>query len=336
MENDLIAKIEKAGLVGRGGAEYPTAKKWQEVKQAAGEPKYVICNASEGELGLFKDLYILKNHPEQVVKGMVLALDYLGAKDAFFNINEKYFRQVKSKLTKRVDDYNGRGYNIKFFIEEPSYIGGEETALLNAIEGKRTEPRLKPPYPSSAGLFGQPTLINNVETLYNVASVDDGTFADKRFYSISGEARKGGVYHLPADWDIEKILKETGNFPDFEFFVQIGGSASGLVCRQEQIKTQKATGAGSIEIYKKKTDPKKILSRWLEFYQRESCGKCAPCRAGTYQLYDLIKNRREIPWEEMFEILETTEETSFCALGRSISVPIKSYYENIVTKQISQ
>ncbi|MDP3052433.1 MAG: NADH-ubiquinone oxidoreductase-F iron-sulfur binding region domain-containing protein [bacterium] len=333
MENDIIAKIEKAGLVGRGGAEYPTAAKWQGVKKEAEEKKYVICNASEGELGLFKDLYILKHYPEQVVKGIILALDYLNVKDAFFNLNKKYYRQIKFKLMPIIKSYNQKGYNIQIFSEEPSYIGGEETALLDAIEGKRTEPRLKPPYPSSVGLFGKPTIINNVETLYNVACVNDGIFDNKRFCSLSGKIKNRGVYHLPADWSVEKILKETGNYPDFDFFVQIGGSASGPIYNKEQIKNQKMTGAGGLEVYDKKTEPQKIILRWLEFFQKESCGKCAPCRMGSFQLLNLVRSNKNIPWNELFEILEATKETSFCALGRAISEPIYSYYSNVLAKK---
>jgi len=333
MKNSFLAKMEKAGLVGRGGAEYPTAKKWLEVKQASGSPKYVICNASEGELGLFKDLYILKNYPEKVVQGMVLALDYLKSKQAFFSINQKYYRQLRPKLIKLVRKYNRQGYNIQFFPKEPSYIGGEETALLNAIEGKRTEPRLKPPYPSSAGLFGKPTLINNVETFYNIACLKDNTFIDNRFYSVSGKVKNKGVYFLPADLTIEQILKRTDNYPDFEFFIQAGGSAAGLVFNSKQIKKQKMAGAGGLEVYDKKTNAKKVILRWLEFYQQESCGKCGPCRMGTFQLYDLIKRRKNIPWKELFEIFESTEQTSFCALGKSVSLPIMSYYKNVFKKQ---
>lgn len=327
---DLINEIEKAGLIGRGGAEYPTAKKWREVKQSPEPQKYVICNSSEGEIGLSKDLHILENYPEMVLRGIILALDYLGTKEAFFNLNKKYYSKLKSKLLPAIREYNGQGYNIKIFMEDPSYIGGEETALLNAIEGKRTEPRLKPPYPSFAGLFEKPTIINNVETLYNVACVEKGAFENKRFYSISGKVKNRGVYHLPADWNIEKVLKETDNYPSFDFFVQIGGSASGLVCNKEQIKSQKMIGAGGIEIYDAKDKPKEVILRWLKFYEKESCGQCAPCRMGTYQLHDLVKKRKDVPWKDVFEILEATGATSFCALGRSANIPITSYYKNVL------
>jgi NADH:ubiquinone oxidoreductase subunit F (NADH-binding) len=333
VNNDLIEKIEKAGLVGRGGAGYPTAKKWQEVAKAVGNKKYVVVNASEGETGLFKDIHILTNYPDMVLKGVVLALDHLNSRDAYINLNKQYYRLLRLKLNPLLKEYDDKGYNIKIFVEEPSYIGGEETALLNAIEGKRTEPRSKPPYPSLAGLYTKPTLINNVETLYNVACVAEGTYDKKRFYCLSGKLKNKGVHNLPEDWSVEKILKETGNYPGFEFFVQIGGGASGTVCDSSQIKDRLATGAGAIEVFdKKKTDPRKLILRWLEFYQKESCGKCTPCRAGTYQLYEMVKASREIPWPEMFEILETMEATSFCALGRSVIEPIRSYYSNVLKK----
>jgi len=329
--NDIADKIEKAGLVGRGGAGYLTAKKWREVAAAPGEKKYVVVNASEGETGLFKDIFILKNHTDALLKGVVLALDHLRAKDAYFNLNKNYYREVGKKLEESIKPYNDNGYNIKIFVEDPSYIGGEETALLNAIEGKRTEPRSKPPYPSMSGLYAKPTLINNVETLFNVACVEDGTYEKKRFYCITGPKGRKSVHHLPDDWDVERILKETGNYPKFDFFVQIGGGASGTVCDQDQIKGKLATGAGAIEVFdKKKTDSRKLLLRWLEFYQKESCGKCTPCRAGTFELYEMVKASREIPWPKMFEVLETMEITSFCALGRSVMEPIRSYYSNVL------
>ncbi len=333
MNGDIVEKIEKAGLVGRGGACYPTARKWREIRSIESDKKYVICNASEGEIGLFKDIHILEHHPDEVVRGMELAMDYLNTNKAFFNINENYYRKVGFRLREAVKHHGHRGHTFQFFIEEPSYIGGEETALLNAIEGKRTEPRHKPPYPSVFGLFGKPTLINNVETFFNVALVDNGTYEGRRFYSISGPVNNGGVHHMPEDWEIEKVLRESGNYPDFEFFVQLGGSASGLVMNQEQIKTQKMVGAGGLEVYPVDTDPKDLLMRWIGFYQEESCGKCTPCRMGSFALKEIVESSDELKWDEIFKILEVTKETSFCGLGRSISEPINSYYSNIINRK---
>ncbi len=330
MTQELIQKIEQAKLVGRGGAAYPTHLKWKSVKQAKGEQKYVICNASEGEIGLFKDIYILENFMESVVAGMVLAMDYLGSRDAYFNFNKNYYKRVGDRLNMVLAKYLQAGYRIEVFQEEPSYIGGEETALINAISGHRTEPTLKPPYPSDAGLFGQPTLVHNVETLYNIARVNRDEFQDRRFYCISGEVKNRGVYRLPANWSVEQILIETDNLPNSGFFVQVGGSASGSVFNSEQISYELVTGAGSIEVYSSEMPAKELLTKWFSFYSAESCGKCTPCRLGTFQLYRMIENGDDIPWDGIVELLETLETTSFCALGQSVAKPVKDYISNIL------
>lgn len=326
----LIQKIKEAKLVGRGGAEFSTALKWEMVKKAKGSPKYVVCNASEGELGVFKDFYILKNHTAEVVKGMVLAMDYLGTKQAYFNLNRRYYTRLLRQLDKALKPYEKKGYIFKIYEEDPSYIGGEETALLNAIEKKRVEPRRKPPYPVEAGLFGKPTLINNVETFFNVTKAEEGTFEPKRFYSLSGHLKHSGVFYLPDYWTIHQVLEATKNLPKSDFFVQVGGSASGLVFNQQQTLDQKVGGAGSLQVYKGTTKPRDLLLHWFKFYAHESCGKCTPCREGSYQLYELLKNNKTVPWKKMMEIVETMGKTSFCALGKSILIPVKSYRKNVL------
>ncbi|MBD3330516.1 hypothetical protein GF354_03215, partial [Candidatus Peregrinibacteria bacterium] len=321
----------------RGGAGFPTHKKWEFVKAAEGSPKYVICNASEGEMGVFKDLYILENHLEEVFEGMKLAMDYLETNKAYFNINEEYWNKLNNKIEQLAEQYEKDNYIFTIYKEPPSYIGGEETALLNAIEGDRIEPRLKPPYPASQGLYGKPSLINNVETFYNVFLADKGMFDRKRFYAISGKVRNPGVYYLPDFYTIEKILNETDNWPTFEFFVQIGGSASGPVFRSDQLAEQEMTGAGSIEVYSEKTTEIEILKKWFEFYKKESCGKCTPCREGSYQLFEMIKeidDVDEIPWKNISKIINNMEQTSFCALGKSLALPIKTYTKNILHKNL--
>lgn len=332
MPENIITKIKNAGLVGRGGASFPTATKWEFVKKAKGNKKYVICNASEGELGIFKDIYILKNHLERVFKGLKIAMDFLETREAYFNLNLNYYHQIHEKFDILINEFKKQGYAIKVYKEKPSYPGGEETALLNAIEGKRLEPRLKPPYPADRGLFGKPTLIHNVETLFNIADVADGKFENKRFYCISGIAKYFGVFQLPADWSVLKVLKETNNIPHFDYFVQIGGSASGLVLNKNQLGKQEMIGAGSIEIYRKSINPHDLLLRWFTFYDNQSCGKCTPCREGTFQLHELLKSHKRIPWKKIMAILEVLEETSFCALGKSVPIPVKSYLKNILKK----
>lgn len=330
MSEGVLEKIKQAGLVGRGGAEFPTWKKWEAVSKAEADKKYVICNASEGELGLFKDIHVLEHHLEDVFKGLKAAMDYVGAKEAFFNFNKDYYKKVRKNAEYLARQYRKEGVEITFFKEEPSYIGGEETALLEAIEGRCSEPRLKPPYPSDAGLFGKPTLIHNVETLFDINAVLEGSYEGKRFYCISKNGTPLGVAHMPADWSIEQVLKEAGFYPEEDFFVQIGGSASGLVLNKEQLSEEKMIGAGSIEIYPADMDPKELLQRWFDFYAAESCGKCTPCKAGSYNLASILKKNTEIPWGPLMELIEAMEKTSFCALGKSIALPVRSLRKNIL------
>lgn len=334
MKNTILEKIEKACLVGRGGAGFPTHLKWKFMQKSKKGQRYVICNASEGELGLFKDIYILRNHLDKVFRGLQIAMDFVETKDGYFNMNMNYYHQIQHEVDHMVEEYKQKGYNIIIFKENPSYPGGEETALLNAIEGHRLQPRLKPPYPAEKGLFGHPTLVHNVETLFNVASVDEGTFKGHRFYCISGPIKNVGVYHLPAEWSIERVLKETENIPAFQYFAQIGGSASGVVYNSTQLKKEKVTGAGSIEVYREEMHPQDLLLKWFSFYNDQSCGKCTPCREGTHQLYKLVRENHNIPWKRIMEILEVLEESSFCALGTSVPVPVRSYLKNVLKKKI--
>lgn len=330
----LLQKIEDAKLVGRGGAGFPTHLKWKFVEKAKGSKKYVICNASEGEIGLFKDIYILDHHTKEVFEGMRLAMDFLGTKYAWFNMNANYYRNLHEKLDALIKEYKKQGYVFRVFQEKPSYIGGEETALLNAIEGKRAKPRLKPPFPAEKGLFGKPTLVHNVETLYNICQVDRGTFKDDRFYCLLGPVRYPGVYELPANMTLLEVLEKTNNVPEFDYFVQIGGSASGVVLNSEQLKTEKMSGGGSIEVYRADTPAKEMLMKWFDFYSKESCGKCTPCREGTYQLDQMIKQDGKIPWRQISEILDLLESGSFCALGKSVPVAVRTYCENVLHKKI--
>lgn len=331
---NLIQKIEKAGIVGRGGGCFPAHLKWQATKKSLSKAKYVVCNGSEGEPGVFKDIYILIHHPEQVIKGMALAMDYLKTKEGYFNFNKIYWKKIKKDFQKKLKPYQNKGYNFTIYEEDPSYIGGEEMALLNSIEGKEVQPRMKPPYSSEVGLFGKPTLVHNVETLYEIAQVEDENYDHTRYYSISGAAKKPGVYKLDKNLNIQEILEQTKNLPKFDFFVQIGGSASGLVLNKDQLKKQKMIGAGSIEIYKSNLKPIKLLKKWFEFYKIQSCGKCTPCREGSYQLHELIKNAKSIPWKKITPIIDSMDKTSFCALGKAIATPYRSYTKNILNKKV--
>jgi NADH:ubiquinone oxidoreductase subunit F (NADH-binding) len=328
--DQILEKLEKAEILGRGGAAFPAHRKWQRVKGAGDTQKYLVCNASEGELGVKKDFYILDNFLEDVFKGMIVAMDFLDTEEAYININSDYYQKLRSKIDPMVEQWKNKGYTFNIFQEEPSYIGGESSTLLNAIEGKRSQPSDRQPSNSINGINGHPTLIHNVETLYDIALVAEDRYENKRFYTLGGQASNPGVYYLPKDWTVERVLQETNNYPTLGFFVQVGGGASGVVWGQEQIKIEAAIGCASVEVYPLNMDPKELLLKWFRFYEQQSCGKCTPCREGSYQLRKLVEDNQNIPWASILDITQNMKITSFCALGMSLAKPIESYLKNVL------
>ncbi|MDD4271776.1 MAG: NADH-ubiquinone oxidoreductase-F iron-sulfur binding region domain-containing protein [Patescibacteria group bacterium] len=328
---DILSKIKKANLVGRGGAGFPTAKKWSSVAKAledkeAGEGKsYVVCNASEGEPGVMKDGYILEHYADRVIDGIKIAIDFLLAEKGYLFLNHSYYKKLNKTLTPFLKDSK-----IEIFIKpiNAGYIGGEESAILNAIEGRRIEPRLKPPFPTAKGLWGYPTLINNVETFYNVSLAASGDYKNKRFYTITGDCPFEGVYELPDNLIIEKLLNQTKNYPKFPFFAVVGGSASGEALNSSQLKRQ-VSGAGSIAIYSlAKNNFKKAIKSWLDFFVNESCGQCTPCREGVYRLQEIFM-KEKIDWPMFNSLLDNLSDTSICALGSSVATTMKSFIKNV-------
>ena len=336
----ILKKIEAAALVGRGGASYPVAHKWAAVKEALKNNKfgYLVVNGAEGEPGVKKDGFILDKYTEDFIRGLYLADNFLDSekiKKIYLFLNHNYYQRYSLKIKNILKNkkYQKLEKKIEFFLKplDLSYISGEETAILNIIEGKKITPRLKPPYPTEYGLFGQPTLINNIETLYNVALVESDKYDEKRFYTLTGALKKPGVYRFSTNLTIENILRESGNYPSFKFFVQIGGQASGEVFNSEQLDVP-AESAASIMVYdQEKTNEKKLLQYWLNFYREQSCGNCTPCREGTYRLLEMIK-AKEFDRDLFWDIVNSLKESSFCALGSSLSIPLISYFKNIKHK----
>jgi NADH:ubiquinone oxidoreductase subunit F (NADH-binding) len=325
---NIISKLKESNLLGRGGAGFPTYLKWDLVKKAKGEKKYVICNASEGEPFVFKDKYIIEKYPEEVISGIVLAMETTGAKEAYFYLNKDYYFRYANKLKKIIGKKN-----IKLFKKQSGYIGGEESALCESIEGKRAEPRFKPPYLAEKGLFGCPTLVNNVETFYYASKINKGEYNNTRFYSINGDVLNPGVYELEGFLTMEDILKKTENYPTFDFYIQAGGGAAGEIFLKEELKII-CPGAGSITVYNKlRTDPFKLMENWIDFFSYGNCDKCLPCREGTHRLRELIK-RRDLNRELISEILFSLEKSSFCALGRSIPVSFRSFLKKIMEIEV--
>jgi NADH:ubiquinone oxidoreductase subunit F (NADH-binding) len=323
---DIISKLKKSGLKGRSGSSFPTGLKWESVKNAKASKKYVICNAAEGEPEVFKDDYILKNYPDKVIEGMKIALKTIDHSSGYIYINKEYFKKYGNKLKKLIGKLP-----ISIFLKKTEfgkYIGGEETSLIESIEGKRAEPRQKPPHPTQAGLFGYPTLVNNVETFYYVSKINENKYNNERFYCISGEVKNKGVFEFPEDWTIKKVLKETDNWPDFNFFVQVGGGAEGEIFLSKELD-KPVKYLASIIVFNLKTDPYSLMGKWVDFLMKGNCDKCVPCREGLYRLSEMIKKRKidKNTLEDLFLVLE---ETSFCPLGRGATIPFKSLISKVL------
>lgn len=322
---NIIAKLKIADLRGRGGADFPTYLKWEMMASAKSKQKYIIANGSEGEPKVLKDGYILRNHPELLVEGIKIALETFKGSEAFIFLRRDYFKKYKKQLDKLIGDLP-----ITVFREHGGYLSGEETVLCEEIEKNLpARPRTKPPFPGQVGVYGLPTLINNIETFYYVAKIARNDYQQARLYSITGKVAHKGVFELPLAWSIKKILAETKNTPDFDYFVQVGGGASGDILLPVET-TQKVSGSGAIVVYdREQTDPWVLMRVWIDFFMRENCDKCTPCREGAYRILEMIRDRQfdQKILEELFFVLENT---SFCALGKSIPLPFRSAIKKLL------
>ncbi len=314
----IIEKIKEENLLGRSGSMFPVGEKWEMVKKSLGDKKYVICNASEGEIDTFKDYFILKNYLEDVIKGIEIAVSELEADKAFIYLNKKYFPEFAESLSRE---------GIEVVEKKGGYIGGEETSVIEAIEGKRPEPRIKPPFPSEKGLWGCPTLVNNVETFYCVAKIYSGEYKRTRFFSIGGDAPNRGVFEFSEDVTVKKLLEETDNIPSFDYFMQIGGGAGGQIILPSETD-RKFDCLGSLIIYnREETDPLVLMKKWAEFLLDENCDKCTPCREGLYRIEEMVEKRDFQEIEDMFFVMINT---SLCPLGRIATNPFKSLLDKII------
>lgn len=328
MENkNIIEKLKLADLKGRGGANFPTYLKWQTVlEQKSAKKYYIVANGSEGEPDTLKDGYILENYPEDLLAGLKIALKIFKHSEAFIYLRKDYYKKYKKKLEKLIGNLP-----ITIFREKGGYLSGEETTLCQEIENQIRRPRVKPPYPAQSGIFNYPTLINNIETFYYVNKINKAEYKKNRFYTILGQAKNKGVYELPISWSIEKILKETNNIPAFDYFLQVGGGASGEIILPTEIKS-KVSGSGSIVIYDKtKTDPWTLMLRWVDFFMDQNCDKCTPCREGAYRLREMIRDHnidRKLA-DDLFFVMDNT---SFCAFGKMMVLPFKSAMDKLLVK----
>jgi NADH-quinone oxidoreductase subunit F len=355
---EVVGEIKKSGLRGRGGGGFPTGEKWEISAKTEADEKFIICNLDESEPGTYKDRTIAEKNPHQIIEGLLIGAYAIGAKRAFIYINGNYKKSAdifKIALDQaREKEFLGRGImgsaidvEIEIFAGAGAYICGEETALINTIEGKRGEPRLKPPYPPVSGLFGKPTIVNNAETLANVpyiikrgadvysrigSSFSPGT----KLFLLEGAVKNKGLVEAPLGTTAEELvfnsLYGAGLEEGKEFwFAQIGGASGRLMPRGKLDQplvygtSRYPIGAGSILVVDKLTDIKDLLFSWADFFHRESCGQCVPCREGTYRLWEIAKclknnDLQERDRENIEEILWTLSNTTFCPLGNFAAV----------------
>jgi len=360
---DLINELISSELKGRGGAGFPTGLKWKLAAEAKNESKYIICNADEGEPGTFKDREILSKVPYKVLTAMAICGYITGAKKGFIYLRGEY-RFLQEELLKALDEFHYYCKEIKFdflisvFMGSGAYICGEETALMESMEGKRGEPRNKPPFPTQSGYLERPTVINNVETLVHTFTIFK--YGAKKFYdlgvqysrgtklfSVSGDTPKPGIYELELGMSLQDFVYEFGDGDTKA--VQVGG-ASGFLVPRKKFKDAaigfkgKLTGislptGGSMMLFNSSRSMFNVLDNYLEFFREESCGQCTPCRVGCQQLLLGIKavKRGEKPaayLDKLLRLTETMQLTAKCGLGQSVANSFSSIVENFQEEMI--
>ncbi len=335
---EVINEIKASGLRGRGGAGFPCGIKWEGASKAAGSEKYVICNADEGEVGTFKDRYILERDPFTLVEALAIAGYAVGAAKGFIYLRAEY-HYLLDLLQDAINQARQSGLLGDFEIEvregAGAYICGEESALMESIEGKRGEARYRPPFPTIAGLWGQPTTINNVETLMNIPQIilngagwfnQMGTERSKgtKVFSVSGDVGKPGVYELVLGSLLKELVEDLASARNIKM-IQVGG-ATGRIIPYGMINTPLAfeniLGAGAVTVFDNSRDVIDIVYRTMEFLAEESCGKCTPCRQGTEVMVEIMeKFYRGEGARKDIKVLESLSDvmmlSSLCGLGQA-------------------
>jgi NADH:ubiquinone oxidoreductase subunit F (NADH-binding) len=360
---EVIEEIQESGLRGRGGAGFPTGLKWSFANKAQESEKYVICNADEGEVGTFKDRYALEGDPFTLIEAIVIASYAIGARKAYIYLRAEY-HYLLDALEGAINQAKERGFletlggtvDIEVYEGAGAYVCGEETALIESIEGKRGDSRPRPPFPPSEGLWGKPTIINNLETLMNIPQIilegaewfnQIGTEQSKgtKVFSVCGDVEKPGVYELIMGSSLRELVEELASAKNTKM-VQVGG-ASGRVIPYENIDTPLAfetvLGAGGVIVFDESRDVIEMVKKNAEFFEEESCGKCFPCREGTKRMVEILTrfskgegSKRELGFLE--DLAETMMLTSLCGLGQaapnSLVDTLKYYrseYESVIS-----
>lgn len=358
---EVIDKVKLSGLRGRGGAGFPTWMKWQFCIDSGEEEKYLICNADEGDPGAFMNRSLLESDPHSVLEGIVVAAYAIGAKEGYIYCRAEYplaLERLKHAISemKRFgflgQDIMGSGFNFNIKIKEGAgaFVCGEETALIASIEGKRGMPRTRPPFPTTSGLWGKPTVINNVETMASVSLImqaghgrfiEYGTEDSKgtKTFSLVGNVKNTGLIEVPLGTTLRKVIEEIGGgiIDDGNFkAVQIGGPSGGCLpdsFLDTQIDYDSLTmagaimGSGGLVVMDQSSCMVDVAHYFLEFIQNESCGKCVPCRLGTKQMLDILSDITEGKGkigdiDLLLELAEGVKDGSLCGLGQTSPNPV--------------
>jgi bidirectional [NiFe] hydrogenase diaphorase subunit len=360
---EVIAEVTRSGLRGRGGAGYPTGLKWSTVAKAPGVRKVVICNADEGDPGAFMDRSVLEGDPHRVLEGMAIAGYAVGAGQGYVYVRGEHplaidrlriaLEQAERSglLGHRIFD-TGFDFRIELRIGAGAYVCGEETALIASVEGRRGTPRPRPPYPAQAGLWGWPTLINNVETFANVApvilkggawlaAIGTGKSKGTKVFALAGRIVNTGLVEVPMGTSLRQIVFEIGGgIPGGKAFkaAQTGGPSGGCIPAQHLdlpvdyeslVEVGSFMGSGGLIILDETSCMVDMAAFYMEFCRDESCGKCVPCRAGTVQMLDLLRRIQrgegsEADLAQLEELAELLKATSLCGLGQGAPTPVIS------------
>src|SRR5215469_10936565 len=361
--SEVVQEMVKSGLRGRGGAGYPTGLKWSTVAKAGGSQKYVICNADEGDPGAFMDRSVLESDPHRVIEGMLIAAYAVGASEGYIYVRAEYPLAIKRlRIAIRQAERAGLlgtsicgtrfSFRLDLRLGAGAFVCGEETALISSVEGKRGTPRPRPPYPAQAGLFGAPTLINNVETFANVSSIilnggewyaKIGTEKSKgtKVFALAGRVMNTGLVEVPMGITLREMVFEIGGgIPDGRQFkaVQTGGPSGGCIPSEyldmpvdyeSLAKVGSIMGSGGMIIMDESSCMVDVAKYFMDFCMTESCGKCVPCRVGTYQLNEVLGRicRQEGTAADkalLEELCDLLKNTSLCGLGQSAPNPVLS------------
>jgi NADH:ubiquinone oxidoreductase subunit F (NADH-binding)/NADH:ubiquinone oxidoreductase subunit E len=335
--DEVLTRLEAAGLTGMGGAGFPTFRKWAAVRAEPG-PRVVIVNADEGEPGTIKDRYVMELRPHLLLEGLIAAMRFCEVDEAYVYLREEYATS-RARLREAIA---AQGLNVHVVVGAGSYVCGEESAMLESMEGRRGMPRLRPPFPAQKGYLGRPTLINNVETLAHVARILRDEWEPGRLWSVSGAVGEPGCYWAPLDVTVRQLVEEhAGGFDDEVGAVVPGGAASGILppaaldvplTRDGLREWGSGPGSAAVQVFPASYPILRLLAETMRFFAEESCQKCTPCRIGNRALHHVVveleHGHAAMTRAKVDEWLEAMAQTSICGLGQASPIPVRNVFQH--------